>query len=260
MARTFNGSNEWFSATSLPPSFDTGGDPCTIAAWFNVSSTGTDYAIAGITQNGGVNHRHRLIYGGSSGSDTVGLESRTNSSATAFCTSSGAPSISSGAWHHGCAVFASNNSRTAYQDGAYAVTETTNKNVSSLTDTGIGGSEGASPPTNPFAGSICEVGFWRVALSAAEIAQLAAGYPCYMVRPDVLSWYFPMISGTTSSGGDEDDWMAAFEITDNNTVQLASSHAPISFRRQPPFFLASAAVGATVPPLAYYHHRRRRPA
>lgn len=121
-------------------------------------------------------------------------------------------------WAHVAAVFTSSSSRTVYLNGAAAATDTTTVSVAAITQIRIGcvtqvystGNDGAF-----FNGDIADVGIWNVALTAAEIASLAAGVACSKIRPQSLQFYAPLVR-------DLIDVRDGRVITNNNGATVAN--------------------------------------
>lgn len=90
------------------------------------------------------------------------------------------------------AVFAANNSRTAYCDGVPGSANTTNliQNANPAI-TFIGRYDNTAP--NWFHGQVAYAAIWTAALTAAEMAALGSGTPPWMVRPESLAacWSWP---------------------------------------------------------------------
>jgi hypothetical protein len=99
--------------------------------------------------------------------------------------------ITTNAWHHVCAVFASPTSRTIYVDGVAAAT---NAQDESVAWPGFGIVEVCRLNTNGAnaTGRVAEAAIWTVALSAAEIDALWRGVPPGRVRPAALFLYWPL--------------------------------------------------------------------
>jgi len=64
-------------------------------------------------------------------------------------------------------------------------------------------------------GLIAEVGIWNAALTADEIASLAAGMTCDKVRPQSLVFYAPLVRDLVDVKG-------GLTITNNNTATVAN--------------------------------------
>jgi hypothetical protein len=102
--------------------------------------------------------------------------------------------FSANTWHHLTGVFASNDSRTVYFDGAAGTENTTSITGNGYTRIEIGrvaqGDEGS--PTQYMSGNVAEAAAWDVALTAAEISSLADGYSPELIRPTSLIAYWQL--------------------------------------------------------------------
>ena len=142
-------------------------------------------------------------------------------------------------WFHAAGVFAANNSRIAYLNGEAGPEQTTNRVANDLDTTTIGAYmlEGANGYY--LTGRVAEAAVWNVALTAAEIAILAARYSPLFVRPQNLSAYWPLIR-------DEDqDRVGGYDLTPSGSPTIAA-HPPIIYPAPP--FVGLAAAGA--PPVS----------
>lgn len=82
-----------------------------------------------------------------------------------------------GQWHHVCSVFSSTSSRKIYLDGGTPTTHSAYYSVSGINGVRLGAwQEGSSGLSRFFSGDLAEVAVWDVALSDAEVAQLAQGH------------------------------------------------------------------------------------
>jgi len=99
--------------------------------------------------------------------------------------------ISDNNWHHICGVFTSTTDRAVFSDGANKVSSAVSRVVTSFNQLLFG----MQPTTTnmQFEGSICEPAIWNVALTDAEVAQLAAGASPLVVRPQNLVFYVPYL-------------------------------------------------------------------
>jgi len=60
-----------------------------------------------------------------------------------------------------------------------------------------------------------EIGFWNVALTASEIASLAAGFTPDQIRPQSLQFYTPLVNNLIDVRG-------GLAITNNNGASVAN--------------------------------------
>ena len=180
MARLFNGTSEFLSTTSIPD----GSLPMTFGAWVymsDVTSVQTVFACADASSN---NVFERLQLSGAT------LRIRTNDAGSGRnVVSSG--TMSAGTWQHACGVVTSAASRTCYIDGGNAVTGT-DSFTPALTRMALGASIRSSATQHFLAGRIADAFFYNAALTADEVAALAAGASPLLVRSGSLLGYWPL--------------------------------------------------------------------
>ena len=100
-------------------------------------------------------------------------------------TAAGPTTFGANQWVHTAAVFTSATSRQAYLNGTSGTVNTTNIGTQEATiDIRVGASA---------VGRIAEAAIWSAALNADEIASLAKGVACDLVRPQSLIYYVPLI-------------------------------------------------------------------
>lgn len=188
--------------------------PCTIAAWFQTTTTAgsnrTIVCLADATVN--TDYMRLLNFGTQVYAQSATSDGQANSNTG---------SISANTWVHGAAVFASATSRTAYCDGSAAVTNTTSR-APSVTRTSIG-RLGRLNPADYHDGIIAEASIWNVALTAGEILALSKGaHPAY-VRPGSLVWYVPLFGADSP---EPDLTVGSRDMTLTNSPGSAV-HAPV---------------------------------
>lgn len=177
-------SQRYLSVSSAPAT----AAPLTISAWFKYPSTGANQTIAGVNAVGtGSTHSLRLAV---NASNFLAATAVVNATAySSLYTGSYTPDSIS----HGCAVFASSTSRTAYLNGIAATSSTTSATPSGINQLQIGAHVAAAGGQAYANGWVAEVGFWSAALSASEITSLANGASPRLVRPQSLIFYAPLI-------------------------------------------------------------------
>lgn len=185
--------------------------PITMACWFNATNT-DDETLMSLDDNGGDDgfalYKSTTLAAGVT--DAGGFNDAT----------SGA--ISTGTWQHAAAVFASNSSRSAYLDGS-AGSDGNSRTPGTVTHTRIGrDSNSILSAQVDFTGEIAEAAIWNVALSSAEIAQLADGVSPLLVRPESLVAYWPLIGNDSP----ETDRLGAFPLTVTSATK-GTSHPRI---------------------------------
>jgi hypothetical protein len=217
-------------------------EPCTIAGWCYWTSVTSGY-MAGVyytagadtnsdgfavyqTTTTGIIRAYKLIDGASSYSAT-------------------ATGVGATTWTHVGGVFVSATSRFAYIGGTAGTESTTSRVFANTPDkTAIGAlyqhnNAAASGATNSY---LAEWGFWNVALTAADMLQLATGCSPLMVKPESLVGYFPLIRG--DSNGDEPNLITGTKITEVGTVPI-QNHPRIYYPGLRYWSVPSAAAGTT---------------
>lgn len=96
------------------------------------------------------------------------------------------------AWYHVCAVFASDSSRTVYINGGSSGSDATAVPAFTPNVTGFGCLEYVVT-TDYLDGGMADVAIYNAALTAPEVASLAAKVSPRMVRPGSLVAYYPMV-------------------------------------------------------------------
>jgi hypothetical protein len=183
--------------------------PMTIACFFSIPSFPSGMSFVSVGESGGT-HKNMLH---TSATRRYAISS-VGPTATGS-TVTGNNGIALGTSHHFCGVFSSNTSRTRYQNGTGAATNTTNVGTpNNFNEITIGASWNDSLE-NYLQGDIAEVGIWNVALTAAEIASLARGMTCDKVRPQSLVFYAPLIRDLVDTKG-------GLTITNNNSATVAN--------------------------------------
>lgn len=161
--------------------------PFTMACWFyGTSAAAAGYNLMAVTSGvASDNQIHRLGLVTSGGSPAaVQAISRTTSNASAATTAN----WSLNTLHHACGVFTAGNDRAVFLDGGNKGTNTTNRTPSGMSSTQIG--RYASTPLY-MDGDIFVPCIWDVALSDAEVAQLANGMWPGRIRPANIIGFWP---------------------------------------------------------------------
>lgn len=161
-------------------------EPLTIAAWFKSTSSTTDQCICAFHKNGTTGRYYELTAGGAVAGDPVRAQHRPNSSPGIADSTAG---YSVNTWQHGCAVFATTTSRSAYVNGGNKGTNVANINASTVDRVRSGYS---SQSTRPFAGDIGEVCIWSEALTDDEVLSLYRGVNPMRMRPLSIIGYWPV--------------------------------------------------------------------
>jgi hypothetical protein len=203
---------EFASASSQhlsTPAENTFTEPFTIACWFinKAASTGQNSLVSVNSSTTG---------------DRVNLVALATNALRFSLTDSGGNTLTDTAtglivrdtWSHAAGVVSSTTSRSVILNGANKVTTSVTRapNVDSLS---IGASELTGTYLQFLNGFIAEVGIWNAALTDAEVASLAKGATCNLIRPQSLVFYAPLIR-------DLQDVRGGLTITNNNGATVAN--------------------------------------
>ncbi len=151
------------------------------------------------------------------------LAQRVDDGGTPSASSSTTVANTVGTWYHAAAVFlGSGQNVTGYINGVAGTPATnTGSTLSTLDRLVIGTRLSAGSPGLYFDGDIAEVGVWNAALAAEEIAGLAKGFRCRMIRPQSLRFDLRMIRGLQ-------DLSQALAMTNTNGATV-STHPRIIY-------------------------------
>lgn len=187
MSRLFVGSNsEYLSVAAARVT----GHPCTLACWVYMTTlaAGSDSHILSVANSATDGDLFSLFVDDPGGQ--VGAYVAADPTGAAITTSA---VLTTGTWHHTCAVFTSTTSRTIYLDGGNAATDTSNVNAdpAGINRTGVGALLRLSIAgfTN---GRLAHPGIWNAALNTNEIAALVKGVPPRLIRPASNVNYWPL--------------------------------------------------------------------
>ncbi len=160
--------------------------PVTMACWFRADEL-IQMCLMSLANVDVTGFEFRLSVRGDQAGNEVAAAHRGDTSGVAESTSG----FTVNQWHHGCAVFASSSSRSAFIDGGSKGTETTSANMSGVNGVTIGRTADSTPAI-PMSGRIAEAAMWNVALADAEVAALASGILPLHIRPEKLVHYWPL--------------------------------------------------------------------
>jgi hypothetical protein len=183
MARSFNGTTQYLSRTTIPAS----AAPLTVSIHFKPTAGSGGKTLWALADTAGTANYFRLEYDEGAGN----LEAETRSTTSGGAVMSTVGGITEGAWNHGAAVYAAANSRTVYGNGTAGTTNTSSVTPLDL-DTEAIGVLLRSTTAQFFAGELADYGLWDVALTAAEITALSKGVSPLLIRPASLVSYAPL--------------------------------------------------------------------
>jgi hypothetical protein len=209
MSRSFNGTTDYLSYAGAVDA----AHPMSFALWFNKPST--TFATAFSISNTNVSNPNRNSIILSNIANVRAFSANSGGTTTAGARSTA--TFSTNTWHHACAVFSSNSSRTIYLDGGNSATNTTTVgvNTGSFVATTIGGFSNSGSIGQPYDGLIAEVAVWNGNLTADDAATLAKGISPLLVRPDILVAYWPLYGNASP----EVELRNRYEMTVNGTTK-----------------------------------------
>jgi len=217
-ALALNGSTEWAESSTV----EITAAPLTICAWAKATSSTVNGQVATISKNHASEQGwFSLNFRGADVGDPVAADTWDWTTLGRATTTTG---YTAGTWHHACAVFYSTSSRAVFIDGGSKGTESSTSTPSGLNRTSLGTLHVASGRGAAFGGDLAEVGFWNVALTDDEVAELAKGYHPPCVRLDALRGYYASVRPVGSVG---DSWWGGATNSLTMTGGVAATHPRI---------------------------------
>ena len=214
MAYEFNGTNQRITAAN--PISDV---PFTLACWFNPQKDTSNRCLLQVG-NFATTNRCTLFALGNVAGDPVRLQVLGSTATATVVTSTG---WTTNTWNHACGTAKLTGSFPPQEFAVYLnaggkVTGTSNvgapSSAWSSTSIGVQQQNGVINTGTHFDGLIAEAGIWNVALTDDEIASLAKGMTCNLVRPQSLVFYAPLIR-------ELQDIKGGLTLTNNNTATVA---------------------------------------
>ena len=199
MAYEFTAANSRYLISASTPLFV---PPLTISAWFypTASTTGVIASACSATS-------HYLGLAFISDGSVRAIDSRVSNTVPA-------PTVSTGVWSHGCAVFASNNSRTQYANAVGTTATDAASGSIGVANFFIAARRLGGVLGTYFTGRVADVGIWNVALTPEEVTSMYKGMTCDKIRPESLIFYAPLVR-------DLQDVSGGLAITNNNSATVA---------------------------------------
>ena len=179
MAITFSGTSQYYLTTTTPVT----GAPLTYATWGNVGIDGNVVAMA-IGGSGGSTEALVLRHNATTRGVSMRAESTvggTDQSVTG--------TMVTGTWGHMCGTSSASNNRIAYFNGAAGTANTQTNAPASLDRVGIGSVADSSPAQGEWNGDLFWVAIWDVALTAAQVQNLADGFSPLTVQRQNLVFF-----------------------------------------------------------------------
>jgi hypothetical protein len=202
-------------------------EPLTIAAWLYPTSLATTIYGPCIFYTAGTG---TSVTGFELLVTTAGLIRARKEDAGTGSQSATSSALAINGWYHIGGVFTAANSRTAFLNGGAATANSTNivfTNTPDKTSLGVLYRHDNSMSTNRSDAYWAEIGFWNIALTAADMLVLAAGYSPLMVKPEALLAYYPMVRG--DANGDAPDLVGGLTMVEQGTVDV-QPHARVFYR------------------------------
>lgn len=203
MAYDFDGIDDYIEATSAVVTVV----PVTMACWVNPDNVTTNFTPLALSADTGTERLMLQLAGALSG-DPVRAVTQGGGVAAVVAT---AAAFTANTWQHVAARFSANNNRRAYRNGIGGTANTASLTPTGLNRTNIGCNYGAGVRTGFHDGEVAEVGIWDVALDNDEIAALADGFRCSLIRPNNLVFYAPIIRQV-------DDYARSVSLTTSGAV------------------------------------------
>jgi len=213
MARGVYSSSNYFSYDGALVS----APPMSFSCWCYASAFTTTFGLMEICHIGGAG-----VYpdGWNVRALTTGKVEVQAGTGAVLSTISTAGTASTNTWYQAGGIFASNVARYAVLNGVLSTKDAANT-IPTAPDKSIIGVTQAQDASFRYSGTtaiIAEAGFWNVALTAADMLMLAAGYSPLMVKPESLVAYYPLIRGDSS--GDEPDLIGGAKMVEQGTVDV----------------------------------------
>lgn len=202
MARLFDdASTEYLHYVGVPVTVE----PITMACWGRTDSNALDQTMMALGNDGSQGF-YRVYFAGNVASDPVSAQKQMAGGGTSGIAAKIGYSVNT--WHHITGLFGSTTSRYVYLDGVPSAQNTTGVPDASVDFTALGVVKRSSLALY-LSGSLAWPAIWSAALSAGEIAALAAGAYPPTIRPDSLVAFWPLggfDTEETDGGGARDLW------------------------------------------------------
>jgi|GEM_PF-1616296 len=249
MARSFDlGSSEYLRYAGAPVIVP----PFSMTCWAYPLDITNFSALMAIASSGNYRDTHYLGLAGHVAGDPVYA---VTGDAGAWGTAETSSGYSSGSWQHFCGVWSATNARAVYLDGANKGTDATSKTPAGIDQTALANRWGNGLANAFLDGRMAWPAIWNVALTDAEVAQLAAGFCPLLIRPQNLVAFWPL-GGL--HGANDNDIVGGYHLTAINTPTWAEHPGGL-------WYPSGAAIGLPIPvaadvyPIASLRTFGRRP-
>jgi hypothetical protein len=168
--------------------------PLTVASWAYWLGSGNSTVYSESEPSGGTGDWITLGAGSNIGAASVNFSVNFGSALIACSTNT---------WNHGCGVWRSSSSRSAYLNGGSRTDDTTNVNVNlgGFTSLEFGSYRATQSGAGYFNGYLAGFGVWNVALDDNEIAALGKGFSPHLIRPQSLVHFIPGVRSSRDLKG-----------------------------------------------------------
>lgn len=160
-----------------------------MACWARTNDDTIDQTCFSINDVDTANNQWMLRFRGDSVGDPINFSCKAGGTAASAVTTTG---FTANTWAHVCGVEASATDRRVFINGGSKGTNATSRTPSGIDNVAIG-RNGDSTPDGYFSGDIAAAAIWNVALADADVALLALGVSPFLVHPESLVFYPPLI-------------------------------------------------------------------
>lgn len=237
-ARLFDRVDDVLNADSAPIT----GYPFTMAGWGKTSQIISNQSLIFIADKDVTDHYFDLIFGGGIVGDPLRFLAASGGTTANADTSTG---YSADTWHHACAVGTSATDRAVFIDGGSKGTNATSRTPTGLDRISVGARNFSGAPSTFFGGDAAEIAVWNVALSDADVALAAKPVTPFLVHPESLVFYLPIIGQFSP----EIDIVGGLNLA-LTSAPTASPHPRVFYMPQPELRRFTTFVAPPPPPLA----------
>ncbi len=218
MSRDFDAASSDFVEVGDVPALDIAGDEVTVSAWVRLESINGEQKVLAKWSDAAGAFQYLMTVIAADNILFVINNGAGNVSAT------GTTSIVAGQWFHCAGTYDGSDVRVYLNGIEEDSTSGSGNMVSSTVPVTIGAGSGGSGTENPFDGEIGHCAIWDAALSAGEIASLAAGISPRKIRGGASLQFYGPLNGQTP----EYDVIGGLDLTVNGAVKAEEPPIPNS--------------------------------